>query len=74
MQRVRKKRYCSRIGCVARKLLWAPGEPWFEGTKVELVVLLLAESDDRSDVNGGSGGGGSVAVEGVAFSIRAQVR
>lgn len=66
VQRKRKKRYCRRIGCVARKLEWS--ESW----SGRLVVL---EPEGKGGSGGGGGGErGRDGEVGVAFSIRAQVR
>lgn len=71
MQSSKKKRYWSRMGCEARKL---EGKVPFCARSVpfELEWSLL-----ELDGNGGSGGGGDsgrCGDEGVAFSMRAQVK
>ena len=78
-QRARKKRYCRRMGWVERRFVGgrvddddAGGE--VEGEeKVALLVLLVVAV--RLDEKGGGGARGSAGEdEGVAFSMRAQVR
>ena len=72
-QRARKKRYWSRMGWVARKLGSVAGLFSDEG-EVPFVLLVFV---DRLLGKGGSGGGGDSGrdgEEGVAFSIRAQVK
>ena len=68
-QRARKKRYCRRMGWVERR---------FEG-RIDPVgddrVVLLFVVAVRLDEKGGGGARGSAGDdEGVAFSMRAQVR
>jgi len=73
VQSARKKKYCSRMGCVARKLgasTLSMAVP-FEPATVLLVPLR------RPEGNGGKGGGGesgSDGEDGVAFSMRAHVK
>ena len=71
VQRTRKKIYCSKIGCAASRL-----EDWAEVLRVMDVefqgVLVLVPLSAGG--NGGGGDVGSGGEDGVAFSIRAQVR
>jgi hypothetical protein len=72
-QRARKKRYCRRMGWVERRFVGrveAVVEIEVDG-KVVLLVLVAV----RLDTKGGGGVSGSDGDdEGVAFSMRAQVR
>jgi hypothetical protein len=71
-QRARKKRYCRRMGWVERRLV---GRFSVEGDAVDdRVLLMLALVAVRLDGNGGGGVRGRAGDEGVAFSMRAQVR
>lgn len=76
VQRARKKKYCSKIGWVARKLgdctsVLEVRSELFELNAVPFVMFFML------DDNGGRGGGGEsgrAVDDGVAFSMRAHVR
>lgn len=72
VQSSRKKRYWSKIGCLARKL--DGNEPFCDrSVPFDWSLPRLSELDG----NGGSGGGGDSGKdgdEGVAFSMRAHVK
>ena len=69
VQRARKKMYCSKIGWVARKLGVVPAvADEFRPDAVPLARLLGLGG------NGGGGESGRAGEDGVAFSMRAQVR
>ena len=67
-QRARKKRYWRRMGWEASALEGLSGLLLFDGAPGWVVVLV------RPEGKGGGGVSGRAGDEGVAFSMRAQVR
>ena len=76
VQRARKKKYCSRIGWVASHVCPRASAVWRESValKTDAVPLVRLSMLDEKEGDGGGGIGGSAGEDGVAFSIRAQVR
>jgi hypothetical protein len=70
-QRARKKRYCRRMGWVERRLVGRVEVEAIEGDKVLLLALVAVRLDGKG---GGGVRGRAGEDDGVAFSMRAQVR
>lgn len=70
-QRARKKRYCRRMGWVERRFVGRVEVVGFEDDKVALLALVVVRLDGKG---GGGVRGRAGEDEGVAFSMRAQVR
>ena len=71
VQRARKKRYCRRMGWVERRFVGRVEVVGFEDDKVALLALVVVRLDGKG---GGGVRGRAGEDEGVAFSMRAQVR
>lgn len=77
MHRARKKRYCSRIGWADSQPELAVSAPSLASPVLFCPAAVLFVRSASAEGNGGSGGGGErgrAGEEGVAFSMRAQVR